>query len=68
MNKQFFNVCGANLQTRLDRIIIEFHDIGREIENLQDPPVHLAKSLRLLGDLASNLKATIHELDHPSAK
>lgn len=63
MKRQSFNQCRADLQARLGKIIIELHDMGREVENLIGSHADLAKSLRLHGDSTSNIESAIREID-----
>jgi hypothetical protein len=50
------------IEDRLDRIVIELHDLGREVESLKFAPPKMASLLRKLGDSTSNLKPMIHQM------
>lgn len=63
MEKKSFNLCHTNLHLQLDKIVIELHNMGRTVENFKGSPPGLTKSLRLLGNSASDLKVAIYKID-----
>jgi hypothetical protein len=46
---------------QLNEIIIKFHDLARNIENLEGPSANVAATFRHLGDCTAILQATCYE-------
>jgi len=52
------------VRAQLSEIIIKFHDIAREVEGLEYPPLGVASALRALGGSTANLKAAPHAMEY----
>ena len=61
--QQSLNFSLSVIEGRLDRIIIELHDLGREMGRLKFIPLEVADTFRQLGDSTSNLKSMIREIE-----
>lgn len=60
--QQSQNFSPSVIAGRLDEIIIELHNLEREMERFEFIPPEVADTFRQLGDSASNLKSMIREV------
>ena len=52
------------MRAQLSEIVINLHDIAREVEGLEYPPLGVASVLRALAGSTANLKAAPHAMEY----